>query len=674
MTSYKHQNLCFYCKRFNHRQDECRTRIQDNQPCTNSRGRKYWRKRYTDEEMTQGSASPVSARTNYVTPLMGSRSVLPQLILNLCLALLTTCNKLYEIFVPGEKVRPRINVKTGNQTTSWLFDTGAAITCMNSQSLNAAFGNQRPRKISNAQSCVAASGDTMNSKGVYEVDLWIKGQKFTHPVNVITELNDNIIGIDFMHCNKLIYDINMRQVKFADAKMNTICMTKQVIIPAMTSSIITTKFNGKTHPDKAYAATIHCPGAPTLTGVPSLVSINSNQNCKIIIENCAPYEVTIERTDIMGIIEIKEDEMYPLTDKAMADICAAIKSNIPSTPRNRLTRDDIAKRCHLQAPEEFKDRYLDILFKHQDAISMDKYDLGLARNYKHRIHLKNKNPVYQKQFKIPEAHHNFIEQTLEEWLKLGVVRRSDSLYNLPIFCVLKKQGQGLQIVQDFRELNQNSHIDKYSMKEITECISHIGQANFNIFSTLDLTSGFWQMKLDEKSQSLAAFTIPGKGQLHWITSPMGLLGCPASFQCLMEGVLRNLQNVIVYIDDLLIHSDTHERRLQSLEQVLERLHQNYLKINLEKCIFGNKEVSYLGFTLTPEGIKPGKNKLKVIQMAKAPADIKTIRSFVGLCNFFQTHIKDFAIITAPLFRLTQKDSRYKGGPLPQPAMDAFINL
>jgi hypothetical protein len=64
-----------------------------------------------------------------------------------------------------------VNVKTGNQTTSWLFDTGAAITCMNSQSFNDAIGTQKPKKIANAQSCVAASGDAMNSIGVYEVDL-----------------------------------------------------------------------------------------------------------------------------------------------------------------------------------------------------------------------------------------------------------------------------------------------------------------------------------------------------------------------------------------------------------------------------------------------------------------------------------------------------------------------
>jgi hypothetical protein len=113
---------------------------------TDGKGRKYWSKRYTDEETTQRSASPISALTNYVTPLKGSRSVLPQLILNLCLASLMTCNTLYEIFVPGEKVWPRINVKTGNQTMSWLFNTGAAITCMNSRSFDAAFWNSETKK------------------------------------------------------------------------------------------------------------------------------------------------------------------------------------------------------------------------------------------------------------------------------------------------------------------------------------------------------------------------------------------------------------------------------------------------------------------------------------------------------------------------------------------------
>jgi hypothetical protein len=109
---------------------------------------------------------------------------------------------------------------------------------------------------------------------------------------------------------------------------------------------------------------------------------------------------------------------------------------------------------------------------------------------------------------------------------------------------------------------------------------------------------------------------------------------PLVFQRLMEGVLRNISNVIVYIDDLLVHTQTHEEHIQVLEKVLERLHTNNLKINLEKCFYRNKEVSYLGFTLMPAGIKPGKNKLRAIKDDKP--DVKTIRSFVGLCNFFRT--------------------------------------
>ncbi len=88
---------------------------------------------------------------------------------------------------------------------------------------------------------------------------------------------------------------------------------------------------------------------------------------------------------------------------------------------------------------------------------------------------------------------------------------------------------------------------------------------------------------------------------------MGLLRCPASFQHLMEGVLRNISNIIVYIDDLLVHTQNHEDHTKVLKQVLHCLHSQNLKINLEKCFFGNQEFSYLGFTLTPEGIKPGKN-------------------------------------------------------------------
>ena len=108
----------------------------------------------------------------------------------------------------GDKIRPRLAVRVGTRT--WLFDTGAAVTCMNKESFDLAFGHSKPKQISKPQSCVAASGDKMSSRGVFKVDLFIKSKKFTHPVNVIQELNENIIIIDIIHAHKLTYDVISR--------------------------------------------------------------------------------------------------------------------------------------------------------------------------------------------------------------------------------------------------------------------------------------------------------------------------------------------------------------------------------------------------------------------------------------------------------------------------------
>lgn len=162
---------------------------------------------------------------------------------------------------------------------------------------------------------------------------------------------------------------------------------------------------------------------------------------------------------------------------------------------------------------------------------------------------------------------------------------------------------------------------------------NIGRANLTIFTTLDLTSGSWQMPLHPDDAHKTVFTIPGKGQFEWITSPMGLLGCQASFQRMMEKFMRGIPNVIVYIDDLLIHSKNHEEHLDYLEQVLKRLEENHMKLNIEKYFFSNTKVSYLGFVLTLEGIKPGKDKLKAIKAAQPPTDIKAVRS-LGFAIFY----------------------------------------
>jgi hypothetical protein len=95
-------------------------------------------------------------------------------------------------------------------------------------------------------------------------------------------------------------------------------------------------------------------------------------------------------------------------------------------------------------------------------------------------------------------------------------------------------------VQDFRALKNESYTDKYSMKDVSECIGEIGRSGSTIFSTIDLTAGFWQMFMHPWARPYTAFMVPGMGQFQWVTSPVGLLSCPASFQRLMETFVNRI--------------------------------------------------------------------------------------------------------------------------------------
>jgi Reverse transcriptase (RNA-dependent DNA polymerase) len=122
----------------------------------------------------------------------------------------------------------------------------------------------------------------------------------------------------------------------------------------------------------------------------------------------------------------------------------------------------------------------------------------------------------------------------------------------------------------------------------------------------------------------------------------------------MDIILNRIANVMVYIDDLLVHSTSHKEHIETLYQVLKRLVQHNIKINLQKCFFGSKEVSYLRFRLTEEGIKPGTDKLKAIKNAPPPSNVHEVRQFSGLCNFFWSHVRNFAQLKAPFTSLMKK--------------------
>jgi hypothetical protein len=165
----------------------------------------------------------------------------------------------------GNKTQPRINVTTGEKTFGWLFDTGAAITCMNASSFRETFETNKPKLIQKGAGCVAANGSRINYLGVFELPMTIRGKKYVHPVTVVEDINDNILNIDFMNENRMNYNMTSKQITFAHMLTNALYSVKEITISALSSMMVNTKYEGKVCEIAKPIATVHAPKTPTIS-------------------------------------------------------------------------------------------------------------------------------------------------------------------------------------------------------------------------------------------------------------------------------------------------------------------------------------------------------------------------------------------------------------------------
>jgi hypothetical protein len=277
------------------------------------------------------------------------------------------------------------------------------------------------------------------------------------------------------------------------------------------------------------------------------------------IPNADYEEREIKRGTLMG-------KAHKLADWMPIDANAAI--NMTKKPERVLrehTREEleiirklITDNVNRTVPYQYQSEYIAMLMARQHFFSADNLDLGFTDLEQHTIDLKDKDPVFSPQFRLLAEHLKLIQENVAGWLQAGIIERSRSPYNSPIFCVPKKEGQGLRCVLDYRRVNALSFSDRYALRTIDECLETVGRAGSKVYSALDCSSTFWQLELRPSDRPFTAFTIPGKGQYHWKTCPQGLMGAPASFLRLMDVLLADAKNVLTYIDDVLVHSVSHE--------------------------------------------------------------------------------------------------------------------
>ena len=259
-------------------------------------------------------------------------------------------------------------------------------------------------------------------------------------------------------------------------------------------------------------------------------------------------------------------------------------------------------------------------------------------------------------YKMSQEELTTLRAFLKDLSDKGFIRRSSSSFAAPVVLVRKPAG-GYRFVCDYRGLNSVSVKQAYPLPNCDLMFEQLSGAKW--FTKMDLTSGFHQIRMRAGDEYKTAF-ITRYGLWEWVVMPMGLCGAPSTFQRAMNTLFSDLldQGVMVYVDDILLYADTLEEHNRLLEVVLERLKANGFHIRLHKCMFGQQEMPFLGHVLTPEGLKPGVEKLKSVTEWPVPTTASELRSFVFLCSYYRKFVFQFAKIAAPLHDLTK--GNFKG--------------
>lgn len=267
-----------------------------------------------------------------------------------------------------------------------------------------------------------------------------------------------------------------------------------------------------------------------------------------------------------------------------------------------------------------------------------------------------------------------LRKTLTDLLDKKFIRVSNSPAAAPVLFV-KKPGGGLRFCVDYRALNELTKKDRYPLPLIRETLAQISKAKW--YTKLDVIAAFNKIRIAEGDEWKTAFRTR-YGLFEYLVTPFGLANAPSTFQRFVNHTLREFLDVFVsaYVDDILIYTDgSLAEHKEQVKQVLAKLSDAGLQVDIEKCEFNCKKTKYLGFIIEAEkGIHMDPDKVKAITEWEAPTTVKGVRGFIGFANFYRQFINGFSDIIAPLLALTTKNNTAKPFVLDPQAREAFERL
>lgn len=268
----------------------------------------------------------------------------------------------------------------------------------------------------------------------------------------------------------------------------------------------------------------------------------------------------------------------------------------------------------------------------------------------------NATPVYRRPYPVPHAHLKTFKKELDHLVELGVLSPvKDTEWGLPTFIIPKKDGR-VRWVSDMRELNKVIKRTQYTLPIIQDELRK--RHGYQFLTKLDISMQYYTFELDDESKKLCTIVTPF-GPYCYNRVPMGLCTSPGYAQSRMEEILRDIEEDSVYLDDIGVFTDTWEAHLDALSRTLKVLEDNNFTINPLKCEWAVKETDWLGYWLTPNGLKPWAKKVESIVQMKPPSTATELRTFIGMVTYYRDMWPRRSHILQPLTALAGLPKRAK---------------
>ena len=540
------------------------------------------------------------------------------------------------------------------QLKNCLLDSGAEVSLIPSQMVD-------PKKLSPAPCPLLAVNNTsLITDGIIELTVIVRGMKLPATFFVTPNIDEIILGRDWLTCNGVIWDFSTQTVSVGHQKLKLRSKTGQVnsckrciaradyTIPPRSEAIVPayvvfSRLEKALNLNQHWSTTLNAP-------------INGLRVARTLIDgNSGTAGVRLCNTTERPLTLYRGCTVSPLQPVSTLTTAQPDPEAAPHTTTDHVC--PLLDRVDPSVPYDTRSRLETLLTSYSDVFSKGEYDLGCTSIVQHHIDTQDNRPFRQPLRPQPRAQLPVIDRLLDEMQSQGVVEPCNSDWASNVVLVKKKDGS-VRFCVDYRKLNLLTRKDAYPLARVDRCLDTLSGSLW--FSTFDLRSGFHQVTMHPDDVNKTTF-ICHRGTFRFPKMPFGLCNAPATFQRLMDTVLTglNFEICLAYLHDIILFSHDLDSHLDRLQRLFERLRAANLKLKPSKCEILQRQVNFLGYTVSRDGVSTDPEKVKAIRDWPTPQNLRQSRAFVGLCQYYRRFVPNFSEVSAPLHALTKKNVRFQ---------------